>query len=382
LPKTDRLFVTTVGVQWLVTAGIALAASRTGSLYGDPAIAGSTVDAASSVAHGTLPQTAAPLYPLFLAPLASLTTRLQTVSSVVTTLSLVILAPIASYCFLAIARRVAGSIYAAAAAAVWLLGPVAAVPLFEPKYRDTYVDDVLPTLYGLTIHPAYVAMVLSLAAAVLGLRAMAGAPRAAFVAGLIAATAIACLPLAAGVAGGIVLGLAVARRWRGLVEAIAGLAAAVAPTLIWRHRVLGDATITLGHPSWLGFQASMAGVRENFWSNRLLQWLPLAGALGMFRVARPAAAMITGWLAVATVLGVATLPPFDGGRFFVELIPAWPAYALLIAAIPALVPTLVRRLGSRPKGDSRVVAISRAAASAVFVLAVLVPVALATLVGR
>jgi hypothetical protein len=382
MPRVDRLLVATVGLQWLVTAGIALAASRTGSVYGDPATAGAAVDAASSVANGALPPTAGPLYPLLLAPLAGLTTRVEMVSSVVTTLNLVVLAPLASYCILEIGRRVAGQIYAAAAAAAWLLGPVLAVPYFNVKYRDTYVDDVLPALYGLTVHPAYIAMVLSLAAAALGLRAAAGAPRTAFVAGLIAATAIAFLPTAAGVAAGVILALVVARQWRGMAEALAGLAAAIAPTLIWRHRALGDTTITLGHPSWLGFQASMANVREFFWSNRLLQWLPVAGAVGLVRLARPAAAMLVGWMALATVIGVATSPAFDGGRIFIELIPAWPAYALLVAAIPALVPTLLRRLGSRTTGDARVMAISRAAASVAFVLAVLMPTALVILVGR
>ena len=33
--------------------------------------------------------------------------------------------------------------------------------------------------------------------------------------------------------------------------------------------------------SWDAFEANMAGLREFTWSNRLLQWLPLAGAIGV-----------------------------------------------------------------------------------------------------
>ena len=377
----DRLLLVTVGVQWVVTVGVALAASRTGSVFGDTAGIQETIAAASSVAHGTLPPAGGPLYPLLLAPVARLSTRADTVASVVVTVNILILGPIATYSLLEVARRVAGRVFAAVAAAVWLFGPVLAVPLFLDNYRDTYVDDVLPALYGLTIQPAYLAMVLSIVAAMLALRAVADAPRAAFAAGLLAAAAIACVPIGAGIAGGVVLALAAARRWRGVGEAFAGLAAGIAPTLIWRHRALETATITLGHPSWDAFQGAMANVREFFYSNRLLQWLPVAGAIGMFRLLRPAAALAAGWVAIAAVIGAATPTSFDGGRFFVGLIPVWPAYALLVAAIPALAPTLVRRLGDRVGGEPLTGGVSRAAVAVLFALVVLMT-ALVTLVGR
>ncbi len=382
LPRPDRLFVATVGVQWIVTVGVALSATRTGSLYGDPATASAAVAAAQSVTDGALPATAGPLFPLLLAPLTGVTSNLDTVASVVTTLSVLLLAPVASYCLLDVARRIAGWPFAAAAAAVWLLGPILVVPLFVSKYRETYVDAVLPALYGLTIQPAFLAMVLSLVAAAFCLRAVAGSKRAGLVAGLAAAAAIACVPVAAGIGAGVVIALAVARRWRGLAEASVGLATAVFSTLAWRHRIPGVPTFTLGDPSWTGFQSSMAGVREFFWSNRLLQWATVAGAAGMYRVAPPAAALAASWAAVATLLGVATAPTFDRGAIFLDLIPAWPAFALLVAAIPSLVPTLVRRFRSHLAADASRTSIPRSAAAAAFVIAALVPAALVLLVGR
>ena len=341
--RVDPLFVATVCVQWLVTAGVALTAHRDGSIYGTEASARATVHAANRVAEGTLPHTGGPAYPVLLAPLAALTNSTNAFAAVVTTISVAVLAPVASYCLVDLARSVAGRPYAVLAAAVWLLGPVAAVPLFVTKYHDTYVDDVLPALYGLTIQPAYLAMVLSLAAAAFALRATAGVPRAAFAAGLLAAFATAVLPVAGAVAVGSGLALASAGRWRGLLEAAAGMAAGLAPTLLWRQRALGGVDLTLGHPAWGTFDAAMANVREFFWSNRLLQWFPIAGTVGVLRLGRPAAALLCGWVGVFVVVVVAAPSSFTNGALFIDLIPSWPAYALLVAAVPALVPGLTHR---------------------------------------
>jgi hypothetical protein len=361
---------------------VALAASRTGSVFGDVVGVDATIADAAGVAHGTLPSTGGPLYPLLLAPLARLTTRADRVASVVTIVNVLVLAPLATYCMLEVARRIAGRMFAALTATVWLLAPVAAVPLFAASYRPTYVDDVLPALYGLAVQPAYLAMVLSLVAAAFALRAVAGAPRTAFVSGLVSAAAIACLPVSAGIAAGVLISLAVARRWRGVGEAIAGLAAGLAPTLIWRRRALETVTFTFGDPSWSGFQGSMSNIREFFYSNRLLQWLPVAGALGMLRLMRPAAGLTAGWAFLAAVIGVATPTSFAAGRFFVDLIPVWPAYALLVAAIPALIPTLVRRLGDRVAGEQQGRGVSLVAAATLFVLVALLTSLVAVLVGR
>ena len=67
---------------------------------------------------------------------------------------------------------------------------------------------------------------------------------------------------------------------------------------------------------------------------------------------------------------------------FILLIPAWPAYALAIAAIPALVPTLVRRLGNElaprnGRGD-----VSRRIAAVAVALLVALPLALVLAVGH
>jgi hypothetical protein len=214
------------------------------------------------------------------------------------------------------------------------------------------------------------------------MRAVGGSARTGLLAGVLAGAAAAVSPPAVGIAVGIVLALGVARRWRSLLEAALGLGAALLATLLWRSWAPGVPTVTLDDPSWTTFQAAMAQIREYFWSNRLLQWLPVAGAIASLRLSGSLAGLLAGWLGVATVTIVATTPDLVNGRMFISLLPAWPAYALAVAAIPALVPTLVTRLQPRltpwtGKGDIGAVA---AGASVVFLAAL--PLAIVTLLGR
>ena len=90
----------------------------------------------------------------------------------------------------------------------------------------------------------------------------------------------------------------------------------------------------------------MAGLREYFWSQRVLQWLPLAGVVAVARRSAQLAILLGAWLggyaAFRLTSGSAT---FENGEFFRLLLPALPAYVLLAAALPLLVPTLAARLG-------------------------------------
>ncbi len=380
--RPDPLLAATVLLQWLVTAGVAVAADHSGSVYGGSAAAERVVGAADAVAHGGLPPTTGPGYSILLAPIVRLTDDVGTVTSIVTTVNMIALTPLAAWCLLEVAERAAGRLYAAAAAIVWILAPVAAVPLFTATYRPTYVDGVLPALYGLTLRPEFTAMALSIAAAAFALRASAGAKRAGIVAGTLAGAAAVVTPTAAAVGVGAALALAAARRWQALLETAVALAAALVSLVVWRERALGGPTLTLGQPTWSAFQGTMAQVREHFWSNRLLQWLAIAGAAGALRLARPLGALAIGWFGAYALVAVATPTDFSGGHFFVSLIPSWPAYALLVAAVPALVPTLTDRLRPRlaPRSDATVVGAAYGALAVV--LLTVVPLLAVNLVGR
>ncbi len=100
---------------------------------------------------------------------------------------------------------------------------------------------------------------------------------------------------------------------------------------------------------WDHFRTQMDQLREYFWSARLAQWAPFAGLLAVIRVRRGAiAALLGGWLgAFLLVKGFSTRATIDSHSFWRLLLPAWPAYLLLFASIPLLVPTFARRLGDR-----------------------------------
>jgi hypothetical protein len=60
------------------------------------------------------------------------------------------------------------------------------------------------------------------------------------------------------------------------------------------------------------------------------------------------AALLGGWLAAFIVVkGFSPRASIEANTFWRLLLPAWPAYLLLFASIPLLVPTLARRLGDR-----------------------------------
>ena len=93
----------------------------------------------------------------------------------------------------------------------------------------------------------------------------------------------------------------------------------------------------------------MDELREFFLSARIAQWAPFAGLIAVVRVRRGAiAALLGGWLAAYVVVkGFSPRASIESNTFWRLLMPAWPAYLLLFASIPLLVPTLARRLGDR-----------------------------------
>jgi hypothetical protein len=102
------------------------------------------------------------------------------------------------------------------------------------------------------------------------------------------------------------------------------------------------------------WRTQMDQLREFFWSARMAQWAPVAGLIAVLRVRRGAiAALLGGWLAAFLVVkGFSPRATIESGSFWRLLLPAWPAYLLLIASIPLLVPTLARRLGERMRAPS------------------------------
>ena len=199
---------------------------------------------------------------------------------------------------------------------------------------------------------------------------------------------------------GAVLAYLVARRWRELVV----FGAAIVPTLLvlafWKERGLGTipafaveqvrmaagatTPVALSNPLHQYFQLDtshwreqMSSLREFFWSARVAQWAPFAGLLAVLRVRRGAiACLLAGWLgAFILIKGFSDQASIESNTFWRLLMPAWPAYLLLFASIPLLVPTLARGLGGRLATPRSTSAVRWRWIGVTLVLTVLVPAA-------
>lgn len=251
-------------------------------------------------------------------------------------LNVLVLAPVALVCAYRIAAAVGGAALGAWTLLVWVATPLLMPAVTLASYDATLRDEVLPLGLGLTPEPGYAAGVALLVAA--ALLAATGAART-VAAGLATATAVLLTPEAVLFAVPAALALLAARRPKELGLFLAALAPALVVALVWRQPSFDGVSLDRldGH---------FAGLREYFWSQRVLQWLPIAGAIAIGRRSVPLAILVGGWfgaflLAQATRAGVG----FDDGELFRVLLPALPAYVLLGAALPLLVPTLAARLG-------------------------------------
>jgi hypothetical protein len=310
------------------------------------------------------------LWPVVQVPITYVTgpTFLQALPALMA-INVLVLGPVALLSVYALGASLGGRLLGYWAALLWVIAPFAAIPLFDERYHEKWVDLFLPQALGLAATSDYASMVLVLVSAVLVVRSLApGALWEGALAGVSFGAAMGLKPSNAIFAAGAALGYLVARRWR---EG-AAFAIATTPALLvlafWKYRGLGElpilgyqgALVAAGAPPLAldvgrymdldvdHWRQQMDALREFFWSPRLAQWAPFAGLLAVLRVHRPIAALLAGWLgAYLVVKGFSPRASIESGTFWRLLMPAWPAYLLLLAAIPLLVPTLSRRLGER-----------------------------------
>jgi hypothetical protein len=105
---------------------------------------------------------------------------------------------------------------------------------------------------------------------------------------------------------------------------------------------------------WHQLDKNMDFLREFFFSNRVVQWAPLAGALPLLRRTRPGAGLVLGWfLAYVIVKGTSPVASIERGDFWRLVMPAFPAFVLLVAFAPLCVPSLYRRVAAQAAPRAR-----------------------------
>lgn len=322
------------------------------------------------LAHGTI---ATPVvahgWPVVVAPLTWITGSTTTDLLPLTTLLQVgVLGPLGTLAAYDIGARIAGRAAGLWCALVLVLAPYLATPLFVERYRERWTDQILVQATGFTQLADYPSTIVVLVCTALVLRALdAGATREAVLAGTLAGVAIGLKPSNALFLVGPVLAFGLARRWREAALFGVAMLPALMTLTLWKYRGLGtlpfiapDSTRqALGAaPSlpvgsfWVDslfeideWKRNMSNLREFFFSARLAQWAPFAGAIAVWRLSRPAAVLLLGsTLSYFAVKGSSFVSGIENGSFWRLVMPALPLYMLLVSAVPLLVPTLPRRI--------------------------------------
>ncbi len=337
-------------------------------------------------------------WPLALAPLAAVAgPNFLAAVPALAVLEIALLVPLTVVCVYALAARVAGRGFGYWAAALWALAPFLAIPLFVERYHYTWIDVTLPQLHGLSALADFPSTVAVLAAAVFAVRTIDRGDRTdALLCGVLCGLAVGVKPSSAIFLAAPALGLAAARRWPGLAYAAAGALPAAVTLAVWKERGLGylplfslpEVRLAAGtvvgaldpyiRLDWGRLGQNFDELREFFWSVRILQWAPLAGLVGVARSSIPKAVFLGTWLIAFLLLkGAAPEASVATGSFWRLMMPALPAYLILVAAVPLALPVVGPRL-VRAAPTGRAVG-RRAALAAVAVLAAVPLLAVAAL---
>ena len=394
-----RLLAPAIAIQWLTTLGLALTVRHNGWLYYQGG------DQLWYYVSGWLPRTVTfrwrfigPGWPALLAPIAAAggPTLVPALPAIVL-LDVLVLAPVALLCIYGIAKRIGGQVFAYWAVLLWLAVPFIGIKFTDYLYHQRYTELTLPQGFGLTAMADFPSMVFVLVAAYFALRVIERPDwLEAVAAGLAAGVAISIKPASAPFLGGVILGLLYRRRIAGAALIAAGLVPGLATLALWKYRGLGylplfhadaGAHLALGvgaqvvafNPlhhyvkfDWHQLNLNLLAFKEHFWSVRIVEWLVIAGLIGLARRSLTAALVVGGWFA-AFIVTKATYPQagVTDASVFRVMMPSYPAFILLLASLVYLFPGRHRArfdaaARPRPQGRRRLAALG--AAVAVFAL--------------
>jgi hypothetical protein len=401
LQRPAPVLVALIDIQWICALAFALTVRHNGWLYGWRRYQGGDDVAYHSLAWiiggGHLPY--APIgfaWSFVLAPLAAVGGPLlvHALPGVVLFQAMVV-APIGTLCMYGIAERIAGRVFAFWAALLWVVIPFAAIPFFVPAYHGQYVEQLLPHVFGLMYQGDFPSMIAVLVSVYFLVRALdTAAITDAALAGLAAGFAVGVKPANLLFLPAPFAALLVGRRWRETVPFAIALVPALVTLVIWKQRGLGylpafaapsvasagsvDLHVPLGAATdplsryvridLHKLHENAVQLREYFYSVPLLEWTPIAGLIAVARRSAPIAVLLGTWLGLYVFVKGSSdsATVYYSGTFFRLLLPAFPAYLLLAAAVPLLVPALgrrvdsvrARRLGRRTQVAAAVVALA------------------------
>ena len=367
-----RVLAGFVAIEWVAVLATALVVRHAGWIYYQGGDQLWYYTLGWLLGHGQLTQTQVGYgWSVFLAPIARVAgPNLVSALPAIVLLNVFVLLPAALAALYGIAARIGGRLFGYWAVLLWIVLPFIGVLYTNTGYHQRYTELLLPQAFGLTAmadFPATVAVVVSIYFFVRTLFEPQPALLDGAAAGVAAGIAIAIKPSSALFLAGPVLALAYSRRFVIAAVMLAGLSPALLTLTVWKGRGLGNVPLlSQAAPRPAGGLAAVAGLnfakytdqlhwdrftnnldllREHFWSGRVIQWLVIAGVIGLARASRPAAALVGGWFfTFAIIKGSYQSASFEDGSLFRILMPTYPAFVLLIASLPLLLPHATGKL--------------------------------------
>ncbi len=364
-----------VVIQWAAVVAFALTVRHNGWLYYQGGDETWYYTSAWALGTGHLPVASIGWgLPVLFSPIAAIAGPdiLNGIPAVIV-FQIVILQPLAILSTFSIGRRIGGRMLGYLASATWIAAPFAAILVTDPRYHERWVEQFLPQALGLTGMGDFASLVVLLAAAAFILRTLeATTVRNCALTGVTIGFAIGVKPSNAVFLVPAVLTFVVARRFRGAVLTGVAMLPAIVTLMVWKQRGLGalplfalDAQLlaagslafspppgilasairTYVHINWHQIDQNLVSLREYFWSSRVYQVLPFVGLAAALRRSLSVGVLLGCWFGLFFVLKSSNVySTIDSGSFFRMLMPGLPAYVLLAATTPLLVPGLGGRL--------------------------------------
>jgi hypothetical protein len=383
--RPSRVLDVFVAMQWLTVLALALTVRHAGWIFyqgGDQLWYYTT---AWLFAHGHLGQgLIGYLWSFLLAPIAWVAgPNVANAYPAVILVDVLVFLPGITLGLWGIAERIAGRLFAYWAAALWVALPFLGIEFTNVGYHQRFTELFLPQALGLTAMSDLPTTALAVVAGFFAARAIFDeVPRAAdaVAAGAAAGAAIAVKPSTAAFLAGPFLALLVARRLRLLGWFVAATAPAVLALAVWKWRSLGDLPLLHGsyaearlaagavavplgltldlhkylYLDWHHLSQELDNVQEYFWSVRLVEWACFAGVIGLARRSLRAASLAGGWFfAFVVVKGTYDWASLSDASLLRLMLPSSPAFLLLVAGIPLLVPRLPALLRPTPRRTPR-----------------------------
>jgi hypothetical protein len=364
----SRVIAAFIAVEWLAVLATGLVVRHAGWIYyqGGDQLWYYTLGWA--LGHGHLTQTPVGYGWSFLLAPVSLVAGPNLVSAfpAIILLNVLVLMPVAMLALYGIAARIGGRLFAYWALLLWVVVPFIGIRYTNTGYHQKYTELLLPQAFGLTAMADFPTTVATLVSVYFCMRTLTSEhPELldGLACGAAAGIAIAIKPSTSIFLAGIAVTLAYRRRAAIAGSVFAGMVPALAALALWKERGLGHLPLlsssapaprglAAAQPiaglnlhkythqvDWSRFLNNLDLIREHFWSNRLIEWLVIGGLIGLARRSRTAALLVGVWFAVfAIVKGGYAQASVEDGSFFRVMMPSYPAFLLLLASVPLLLP--------------------------------------------